>query len=137
MLGESHVLPLDLMCLGLCVLARALYEPWIMKLIRSVLPSYIVPSGLCLVCLVLDRLMSRKEKQTLPFMYERPRVVLQRGCQLPRLQMGQMWVDQLPRESLFCCWGFCFVFIYSFPCFLIGCCCLCLLALRQGLTIYP
>lgn len=93
------------------MLARALYEPWIMKLIRSVLPSYVVPSGLCLVCLVLDRLMSRKEKQTLPFMYERPRVVLQRVRQLPRLQMGQMWVDQLPRESLFCCFlGFLFCF---------------------------
>lgn len=79
----------------------------------SVLPSCIVLSGLCLVCLGLDRFMSRKEKQTLPFLYERPRAVLQRGSQLPRLQMGQMWVGQLPRESLFCCWFFVlFLFIH-------------------------
>lgn len=136
-LGESHVLPLGLMSLGLCVLARALCEPWIRKLLCPSLlhsPLWLVP------CLSRSRQVYVKKREadsTLPFMYERPRVVLQRGSQVLRLQMGQMWVYQLPRESLFFCWDFCFVFIYSFPCFLIGCCCLFLLALRQGLTIYP
>lgn len=45
-LGESHVLPLGLMSLGLCVLARALCEPWVRKLLCPSLlhsPLWLVP----------------------------------------------------------------------------------------------
>lgn len=57
-LGESQVLPLGLMCLGLCVLARAVCEPWIRKLLCPSLlhsPLWLVP------CLGLDSYVKKRE----------------------------------------------------------------------------
>lgn len=76
----------------------------------SVLPSCVASSVVAFVSVLMALHL---KKQTLPLVYERSRDVLRRGSQFPRLRIGQIWVGQLPRKSLFCFVLFLF-YIFAF-----------------------